>query len=158
MKRSFWLMPVAVVLILALLPIWRGVPAPELTVTDIQGRQMALSPARQSLILVTFWASDCLPCLQEIPELIDLYQRYRHLGLELIAVAMAYDPPSRVVDVVREKHLPYPVILDTGGKIAAAFGGVSLTPTTFIIDSQGMIVDQSVGRIDFSGLVERITE
>ncbi|MGZ4982242.1 MAG: peroxiredoxin family protein, partial [Methylobacter sp.] len=66
--------------------------APDVTFTTITGQKIALKDFRGKPVIVTFWATDCPSCIQEIPDLIDLYTQYHAAGLEMIAVAMYYDP------------------------------------------------------------------
>ncbi len=107
--------------------------APEVTFTTITGEKIALKDLHGKPVIVTFWATDCPSCIKEIPHLIDLYTQYHARGLEMIAVAMYYDPPNHVVDMTKAKQLPYNVALDLKSELAMAFGGVMFTPTTFLI-------------------------
>jgi thiol-disulfide isomerase/thioredoxin len=99
-------------------------------------------------VLVSFWATTCSPCVAELPELIRLYQEWQRLGFELIAVAMPYDPPTRVLEFVRRHGVPYPVALDIDGKITSAFGGVPYIPAAFLIAPDGHIELSYTGRLD----------
>jgi len=99
---------------------------------------------------VTFWATNCASCIKEIPQLIELYQRYHSKGLEIIAVAMSYDPPNHVLETSKALQLPYPVALDMQSENAHAFGDVSLTPTTFLIAPDGTIALQKTGLLDIN--------
>jgi len=90
--------------------------------------------------------------------LIDTYRKYRAQGLETIAVAMSYDPPNYVLDYSEKNSLPFDVALDVQGTIAQAFGDVTLTPTTFIIDKRGNIVKRVLGEPDFAKLDRLIEE
>jgi len=122
--------------------------APDEGFITLTGQAITLKQLRGKPVLVVFWASDCPSCLKEIPELRSLYQRYHHQGLEIIAVAMAYDPPSEVVAVSRAMQLPYPVALDLNSAHAKAFGDVQLTPSTFLINPKGMIEKKITGLFD----------
>jgi len=86
------------------------------------------------------------------------YERYRERGFEFVAVAMRHDPPSRVVDYAGRNRLPFPVALDLNGELAAAFGSVRFTPTTFVIDKRGRIVARIQGEPDFAKLNTLIEE
>jgi len=105
---------------------------------------------------VTFWATDCPGCIKEIPHLIELYEDYHARGLELIAVAMYYDPPSHVVAMSEARQLPYPVVLDLKASYARAFGQVALTPTTFLVAPDGRIALQYTGLADNPALKNAI--
>jgi len=124
--------------------------APETTFSTITGKKIALQDLRGKPVIVTFWATDCASCIKEIPHLIELYQQYHDEGLEIIAVAMAYDPPNHVLDMTKAQQLPYHVALDMQSENAHAFGDVSLTPTTFLIAPDGSIVLQKTGLFDLS--------
>ena len=101
-----------------------GAPAPDVTFTTITGKQIDLKMLQGRPVIVTFWATDCPSCIKEIPHLIELYNRYHPQGLEIIAVAMYYDPPSHVVAMTRDKRVPYDVALDLKAEHAKAFGDV----------------------------------
>ncbi|MGR9086890.1 MAG: TlpA family protein disulfide reductase [Gammaproteobacteria bacterium] len=122
--------------------------APAATFTTITGKGIALDSWRGRPVIVTFWATDCPACIREIPHWIELYRRYHDSGLELIAVAMAYDPPSHVVSMTQTMSLPYDVALDVSAVHARAFGGVNLTPTTVLIGPEGTIIERHIGPFD----------
>jgi len=124
--------------------------APETTFSTITGKKIALHELRGKPVIVTFWATDCASCIKEIPHLIELYQQYHAKGLEIIAVAMSYNPPNHVIEFTKTQQLPYDVALDMQAENAHAFGDVSLTPTTFLIDPDGQIALQKTGLFDLN--------
>ncbi len=132
--------------------------APAITVTTLRGEKVSLTSLRGRPVLVTFWATTCPGCIKEMPHLIELYRELAPQGLEIIAIAMAYDPPEQVHELVRQKQLPYIVALDANGAAAKAFGDVKLTPTNFLLDPQGHIVQQKLGEMDMTQLRARILE
>lgn len=88
----------------------------------------------------------------------ETYRRYRPHGLEAIFIAMPYDRPDHVLHFARSSELPFPVALDIQGEAARAFGGVRATPTAFLVDKRGRIVERILGVPDFDrlqGLIER---
>jgi len=123
--------------------------APNVTFVTLSGNQIELQKLRGKTVLVNFWATTCPGCIAEMPALIETYHRYQPQGFELIAVAMAYDPPTQVANFVAKNGLPFPIALDLDGKIAEAFNDVKLTPTAFVVDPQGRVVSNIVGEIDF---------
>jgi peroxiredoxin len=135
----------------ALMTAWRNA-APPVAFSTLAGRTLPLQSLRGKLVLVNFWATDCRACVAEMPELIDTYRRYRERGLAVVAVAMRDDPPLQVVRFARERALPFEVALDADGRVAQGFGDVQVTPTTFVIDAQGRIVERMTGRLDFAAL------
>jgi thiol-disulfide isomerase/thioredoxin len=131
---------------------------PAITLKTIDGRQFDLTQLRGRPLLVNFWATTCVICLKEMPELIELYQELHPQGLELIAVAMAYDPPNRVVELAGLKQIPYPIALDLDSTAAEAFGEVQLTPTMFLISPEGYVAQRYIGAVNMSELRERIQQ
>ena len=123
-------------------------PRPETEFTLLDGRKVTLRSLRGRPVLVSFWATTCQPCIEELPDLIQLYNTWHALGFELIAVAMPYDPPALVQEFVQRRGLPYPVALDVQGKLTSAFGGVPYVPAAFFIAPNGNIVQNSTGRLD----------
>ncbi len=121
---------------------------PETEFTLLDGRKVTLRSLRGRPVLVSFWATTCRPCIEELPDLIRLYNAWHALGFELIAVAMPYDPPALVQEFVQRRGLPYPVALDVQGKLTTAFGGVPYVPAAFLIAPNGNIVLNSTGRLD----------
>lgn len=130
--------------------------APEVTFSTITGKKVALKELLGKPVVVTFWATDCPGCIKEIPHLIEVYNEYHERGLEMIAVAMFYDPPNRVVAMSKAKQLPYHVALDVQAKNARAFGDVRLTPTTFLISPDSKIVLRKTGLFDVQDMKKRI--
>jgi len=130
--------------------------APDVIFSTITGKKIALKDLRGKPVIVTFWATDCPNCIKEIPHMINLYAHYHKQGLEIIAVAMYYDPPNHVVTLTENLHLPYNVALDLNAEIAHAFGDVHLTPSTFLISPDGLIALQKTGAFDPAEMKTRI--
>ena len=132
-------------------------PAPAVTLVSLQGERIALDGLRGKVVLVNFWATDCVPCRQEMPAMAETYRRFRPHGLEAIFIAMPYDRPDHVLHFARSSALPFPVALDIQGEAARAFGGVRATPTAFVVDKRGQIVERILGVPDF-GRLEALIE
>lgn len=126
--------------------------APQVTFVSLQGEKITTASLRGRVVLVNFWATDCVTCVKEMPEITATYNKYRASGFETIAVAMRHDPPNYVLNFVEKNKLPFTVALDPMGELAKAFGEVKLTPTTFVIDRQGHVVTRILGEPDFAKL------
>ena len=122
--------------------------APDVTFTTITGKKIALKKLRGKPVIITFWATDCPGCIKEIPDLIDLHRQYHKQGLEIIAVAMYYDPPNHVIALTEDLKLPYHVALDLAAEHARAFGDVQLIPSTFLINPDGSFALKKTGAFD----------
>lgn len=130
--------------------------APEFAVTTLDGRQVDLESYRGRPLLVTFWATTCPGCIEEMPHLVELHEELGPKGLSVLGIAMAYDPPEQVREMVKKKAVPYTIALDSDGAAAQAFGEVKLTPTSFLIDPKGRIVKQKLGEMDMEEIRTRI--
>ena len=125
-------------------------PAPEVTFATLTGEAFKTSELRGKVVLVNFWATSCVSCVQEMPKMVETYRAYAPRGYETVAVAMSYDHPNQVAAFARSKALPFKVALDGSGEIARGFGGVRGTPTSFLIDRRGRIVARFVGEPDWA--------
>jgi len=127
-------------------------PAPPSTFVLLDGSQTTTSDLVGKVTLVNFWATTCVSCVKEMPELAATYQKFKDRGFETVAVAMSYDPPSYVVNFAQSRQLPFKVAIDNTGEVARAWGEVKLTPTTFLVNKRGEIVKRYVGEPDFAAL------
>ncbi len=163
MKRKHAVIAALVIGILGMLAyVWLGSgathTAPDLSVETTTGQKINFSSlSKKKPVLVAFWATTCKSCLKEMPHLIELYQELHGKGLELIGVTMDYDPPIMVVDMIRKRDIPYPVVMDLNKQIMRAFGMTrGITPTTFLIAPGGRIVMQKTGLLDMQQLKQQI--
>lgn len=160
MKIKLTLRGLFLVLLLTItMSVWYEKPlptAPDVLFTTITGKKIALKALQGQVVLVTFWATDCKSCIEEVTHFVELYEAYHTQGLEVIAVAMYYDPPNHVVKMTQLKQIPYDVALDLRAEHARAFGNVQLTPTTFLIDSKGLIDFKKTGLFDKLVMEKRI--
>jgi len=127
-------------------------PAPQVTYTDLNGQKITPESLKGKVVMVNFWATSCVTCIKEMPQMVQTYNKYKDQGLEYIAVAMSYDPPNYVLNYAQTRQLPFKVALDTQGELAKSFGDVKLTPTTYVIDKEGNIIKRYVGEPEFSQL------
>ena len=130
--------------------------APPVDLVIIGDKKVSLDSLRGRPVLITFWATTCGSCIKEIPHLVDAYQKYHDRGLEIIAVAMPYDPPAQVWQMVQDRKLPYRVALDVNGAVSKAFSPNG-TPSTFMIAPNGDLVFRKDGLLDY-GKVKQLIE
>ena len=130
--------------------------SPDIGLVTLDGEELQLASLRGRPVLITFWASTCNSCIREIPHLIELYDALAPQGLEIIGIAMDYDPPNRVLAMRKAHNIPYPIALDIHADAARAFGNVRYTPTAFLIAPDGRIVFRKIGKLDMPRLREDI--
>ena len=122
----------------------------DLDMTSIKGQNITSQDLLGNVVLINFWATDCTGCIAEMPDLIKTFNKYKDENFQLIAVSMFYDPPNRVLSFSKKNNLPFPVVLDFEKKIMSKFNGVTLTPTSFLINHEGEIINKIIGEIDFN--------
>lgn len=129
---------------------------PNISLQLIDGNKLELSKLRGKPVLITFWATSCPGCIKEMPHLIELYDELHPKGLEIIGIAMPQDRPDYVMEMVKRKKVPYRIAFDLKAEAVKAFGNVSLTPTTFLIDDEGQVVKKKIGEIKMDVWKKRI--
>lgn len=125
---------------------------PDISLMTIDGEELQLASLQGRPLLVTFWATTCPGCISEIPHLIELYDELAPRGLEIIGIAMDYDPPNQVLAMRKSRNIPYPIALDIHAEAAHAFGNVRVTPTSFLIAPSGQVIYRMIGRMDMDSL------
>lgn len=152
MRKAAFLVLAAALLAVAAFAMLRERSAPDVRFVALDGRNLALSDLRGKVVLVDFWATDCAPCIAEMPALVENYRRFAAAGYEVVAVAMSYDHPNRVAGFAIERALPFKVALDVDGAVASAFGSVEVTPAFFLIGRDGRVIRQWRGQTDWPAL------
>jgi len=128
--------------------------APGFVLEDLDGQRLDLSSYRGRVVLLDFWATWCTPCRSEIPRFVNLQDRYRDQGLQVIGISMD-DGPKPVRDFYREFKMNYPVALGTE-KVAESYGGVLGLPINFLIARDGRIAAKYVGELEVPVLEREI--
>ena len=124
---------------------------------NIDGQQQHFADLRGKPLLVTFWSPSCVICMHEVPDLNQLYQVHRGgEAFELLGLTMSYDRPDVILQTRQRAGMQYPVYLDLHNELASAFGDVTATPTSFLIDADGEIVYRHSGKLDFTLLNDKL--
>ena len=118
-------------------------PAPDFKLTSIDGKALTLADVRGKVVFLNFWATWCGPCRAEVPELVDLQERYKG-RLQIIGLNVDDDDADEIQKYVRETGINYPVAM-TSNEIRAQYGGIPALPTSFVLDTQGHVVQKHVG-------------
>jgi thiol-disulfide isomerase/thioredoxin len=97
-------------------------------------------------LLVTFFAIWCPPCMQEIPDLIKLQNKYGPKGFSVVALSVDESGPKVVKKLVEKRSINYPVLM-ADKSTARTFGGIVGIPTSFLINSNGTVVKKYPGYV-----------
>ena len=132
-----------------------GKPAAAFTLQRLDGSgALRLDDARGKVTIINFFASWCIPCKQENPALVRVYERYRASDVVFIGV-LYQDSRDNGLKYVKDNGLTWPTASDDDGRVAFAYGVFGI-PETFFIDVDGIIQGRHIGPIDEATLVAAI--
>jgi thiol-disulfide isomerase/thioredoxin len=127
-----------------------GKPAPELTVTDIQGNSAALSDLKGKVVLLDFWTTWCPPCRADSPSLEKLYRKYGAHDLAILSISVSEDR-AIVEKFLKEHPRDYPTVLTTENEMPRPYQ-IGAFPTYIVIDRDGTVASAVEGDRGFSDL------
>ena len=125
------------------------VPATEVMSEDfslesLEGSKVSLSSFKGKVVLLSFWATWCGPCRQEMPEMQTLYQKLKGKGFEVVAVDMMEDKAT-VAKFVKTSGYTFPVLLDSKGEVGGGPYAARAIPTNYVVDKGGRLVGRKIG-------------
>lgn len=125
-----------------------GQPAPEVSGPGLDGARVRLSDLRGRWVVVNFFATWCVPCVREHPELVRFARRHAGGGASVLAVVYD-DEASAVAEFFRRRGGEWPVVDDPGAKVDFGVRGV---PESFVVDPAGVVRTRLVGGVTAAGL------
>jgi thiol-disulfide isomerase/thioredoxin len=120
------------------------VPAPDWTLTDMNGQVWRLSDFSGKVVMLDFWATWCGPCVGEIPDFIAMQNQYGKDGFQIIGVSTDESGFDVVTPFVNSNGVNYISTLTTP-QIEQDYGPLTAIPVTYIINRQGMIEVRLLG-------------
>ena len=121
-------------------------PAPDFSLLGLDGKPVTLAGTLGKVVLLNFWATWCGPCRAEVPDLVALQTKYKD-RLQIIGLVIDDDDQAAIRRFTRQFAINYPVALATG-QTRIEFGGIPALPTSFVLDTQGRVVQKHVGLRD----------
>jgi len=106
---------------------------------DMNGVQHQLSHYKGKWVLVNYWATWCPPCLEEVPDLVNLYDYRKQKDLMVLGVVFDYKDVKEVKEYVDDMLMSYPIVLGDDS-VTEQVGTAEVLPTTFIYNPQGVLV------------------
>jgi peroxiredoxin len=118
-----------------------GNEAPEIILPDVNGELLALSSLRGKVVLIDFWAAWCPPCRQENPQLVKVYNKFKHKGFEIYGVSLDRNREDWL-KAIREDKLPWLQVSDLKfwNSPVVSLYNVEGIPFTVLLDKQGRII------------------
>lgn len=116
--------------------------APDFKLTALDGKPLTIAALQGKVVFLNFWATWCGPCRAEIPDLIALQDRYKD-RLQIIGLNVD-DEEADIQKYVEETGINYPVVM-TSNDVRIQFGGIPALPTSFVLDTEGRVVQKHVG-------------
>ena len=122
-----------------------GGPVPHFALKDLSGGETKISDYRGKVVLLTFWATWCAPCKQEMPEIQAAYETYKDDGFVVLGVNFG-EKPKEAKALAGALGLTFPILLDRDVAVAERHNVVSL-PVSFFISPNGIIKERVVGGV-----------
>jgi thiol-disulfide isomerase/thioredoxin len=137
-------------------------PAPDFTLTGLDGLPVRLSDLKGKPVIINFWATWCPPCRLEMPALEAVYQKYKDKGLVVLGVNTGERVrdaglPDRVKSYAEQIGIHFPVVLDTNDAVADLYR-LRAYPTSYFVDSSGTLTDIRRGAFVNEADIERYLE
>ena len=120
--------------------------APDFKLTGLDGKPVTLANSHGKVILLNFWATWCGPCRAELYDLIDLQAKYKD-RFQILSLIVDDDDSAAIQAVVEKYGINYPVAL-APTEIRMQYGGIAALPTSFVLDTEGRIVQKHEGLRD----------
>jgi len=121
-------------------------PAPDFKLMGLDGKPVTLADSHGKVILLNFWATWCGPCRAELYDLIDLQAKYKD-RFQILSLIVDDDDSATIQAVVEKYGINYPVAL-APNEIRMQYGGIAALPTSFVLDTEGRIVQKHEGLRD----------
>lgn len=134
--------------------------APDLKLKDVNGKELALSSLRGKVVLLDFWASWCVPCRQENPNVVKMYEKYKNKGFTVYSVSLD-EQKDAWTKAIKDDNLSWPNhVSDLKGWASegAALYNVTSIPATFLIDKEGNIIAQNLRGQELEQKLQEILE
>ncbi|WP_059170646.1 redoxin domain-containing protein [Bacillus sp. FJAT-27445] len=131
-----------------------GAKAPDFELKTLSGENIQLSSLKGKKVMLNFWATWCGPCKAEMPA---MQQLSTEVDSDVAILAVNIDPHMNVQEFVDQNGITFPILLDEEDEVNAMYKIISI-PTTFFIDSEGIIQDKFIGAMPHDAMVQYIED
>ncbi|EJQ13080.1 thiol:disulfide interchange protein [Bacillus cereus] len=137
-----------------------GKSAPDFELTKLDGAKVKLTDLKGKKVILNFWATWCGPCQQEMPDMEAFYKEHKE-NVEILAIN--YTPSEKgggeekVSNFAKEKGITFPILLDKNIDVTTAYKVITI-PTSYFIDTKGVIQDKFIGPMTQKEMEKRIAK
>ncbi|MBJ8103774.1 MULTISPECIES: redoxin domain-containing protein [Bacillus] len=137
-----------------------GKSAPDFELTKLDGTKVKLSDLKGKKVILNFWATWCGPCQQEMPDMEAFYKEHKE-NVEILAIN--YTPSEKgggeekVRNFAKEKGITFPILMDKNIDVTTAYKVITI-PTSYFIDTKGVIQDKFIGPMTQKEMEKRIAK
>jgi cytochrome c biogenesis protein CcmG/thiol:disulfide interchange protein DsbE len=124
-----------------------GTAAPDFTVQDAD-RTVTLRDLHGKVVVLNFWATWCAPCVEEMPSLVQLQQRFKDKGVSVVGVSIDVDGDA-YQKFLKDYKIDFVTVRDPDQKTSSLYG-TSKWPETYIIDRDGIVRRKFIGAVEWS--------
>ena len=116
--------------------------------TSLDGKKKLISELPHKIVLINFWATWCEACVDEMPSLVNLRNRYKNQGFEILGINLDENPEAVLSKAVRQLGIEFPVFKDPDGDLSDLFN-IHAIPFTVIMDHQRKILFVKHGEMNW---------
>jgi peroxiredoxin len=122
-----------------------GKTFPDFKEKDLEGQPLAIANYKGKVVLVDFWATWCVPCLNELPTVLAAYHKHHERGFDIIGISLDNDR-DKLTGFLKQKEIPWKQYFDGQGwqtKLAQEYG-INSIPATYLLDGTGKIIARNL--------------
>ncbi len=146
-KQFLWAITIFIILSMSLIAHAADAPLNKsFVLQDTAGKTHRLSQYKGKWVIVNYWATWCPPCLEEVPDLVALYDSRKNKDVMLLGVVFDYKDTTEVAEYVDDMLMSYPIVLGDDAVIKQ-IGSAEVMPTTYIYNPRGVLVKTKRGLV-----------
>ena len=125
-----------------------GEQVPSFTLRKGDGQVVSLADFKGKIVVLNFWATWCAPCIEEMPSLNRLAERYAGKGVEIVAISVDEDPEA-YQNFLSKNQIRFLTLRDPSRRISEQYGTFKL-PESYVISREGRLLNKIIGAADWS--------